>query len=62
VVLADAGEILDEQVARASRVISAKLNGLFLAKNGAGNGALELRNVCEVRSALLKTQALPVTT
>ncbi len=42
--LADAGNVFDEQVAAREQGDECELDGLFLAVNDAGDGALQLRN------------------
>jgi len=42
--LADAGNIFDEQMAAREQGDQRELNGFFLAVDGLGDGALELRN------------------
>ena len=59
---ADAGNIFDQQVAAGKKRDQGELNDVFLAENGAGDGALQLRD--DVRGGgrhRLKTPVNPVT-
>src|SRR6266852_6387535 len=60
--LADAGDVFDEQVAAREQGDQRELDGVFLAVDGARDGALELRNDLGGGSRhVLKTRALPDT-
>ncbi len=59
---AGAGNVFDEEMATGKKGDERELDHVFLAINGAGDGALKLRD--DVRSGdlhRLKTQSLPVT-
>src|SRR5713101_1027747 len=59
---ADAGDVFDEQVAASEQGDQCELDGVFLAEDGAGDGALKLRDDLRGGSGhLLKTRGLPVT-
>ncbi len=60
--LADSGNVFDEQVAPREQSDQRELNGIFLAVDGARDGALELRDDLRGGSRhRLKTRVLPVT-
>lgn len=57
-----AGNVFDEEMATSQKSDEGKLDDVFLAIDGAGNGALQLRdNVRRGYGHWLKTQGLPVT-
>jgi len=59
---ADAGDVFDKQVAAREQRDQRELDGVFLAVNGARDGALELRDDLGCGSRhVLKTRVLPVT-
>src|SRR5208282_2088419 len=59
---ADAGNVFDQQVAARQQRDQGKLNHIFLAEDGARNGALQLRHDLRGgRRHWLKTLTLPVT-